>query len=68
MIAIYVYLFYAQSIHIDKSYINSNKITHRIKDKYIIMHMYKCTLYYLIEFEEIINRQEIMCIAVKLIV
>ena len=32
------YLFHTQSINIDKSYINSNKTIHRIKDKYIIMH------------------------------
>ena len=34
---IYIYLFHTQSTHIDKSYINSNTIIHRINDKYIIM-------------------------------
>ena len=33
----YIYLFHTQSTHIDKSYINSNTIIHRINDKYIIM-------------------------------
>ena len=32
-----IYLFHTQSTHIDKSYINSNTIIHRINDKYIIM-------------------------------
>ena len=36
-IYIYIYLFHTQSTHIDKSYINSNTIIHRINDKYIIM-------------------------------
>ena len=34
---IIIYLFHTQSTHIDKSYINSNTIIHRINDKYIIM-------------------------------
>ena len=34
---IYIYLFHTQSTRIDKSYINSNTIIHRINDKYIIM-------------------------------
>ena len=34
---LYIYLFHTQSTHIDKSYINSNAIIHRINDKYIIM-------------------------------
>ena len=29
-------IFYNQSIHCDKSYINSNKTIHRYNDKYII--------------------------------
>ena len=33
----YIYLFHTQSTHIDKSYINSNTIIHRINDKYKIM-------------------------------
>ena len=37
IIYIYIYLFHTQSTHIDKSYINSNTIIHRINDKYIIM-------------------------------
>ena len=37
---LYIYLFHTQSIHIDKSSINSNKTIHRINDKYIIMHRY----------------------------
>ena len=36
-IYLYIYLFHTQSTHIDKSYINSNTIIHRINDKYIIM-------------------------------
>ena len=32
----YIYLFHTQSAHIDKSYINSNTIIHRINYKYII--------------------------------
>ena len=34
---IFFYLFHTQSTDIDKSYINSNTIIHRINDKYIIM-------------------------------
>ena len=37
LIIIIIYLFHTQSTHIDKSYINSNTIIHRINDKYIIM-------------------------------
>ena len=33
----HIYLFHSQSIHIDKSYINSNKTIHRINDKNMIM-------------------------------
>ena len=37
VVIIIIYLFHTQSTHINKSYINSNTIIHRINDKYIIM-------------------------------
>ena len=40
IIYIYIYLLQTQSTHIDKTYIKSNTIIHRINDKYIIMSTY----------------------------
>ena len=37
IVNLFIYIFHTQSTHIDKSYINSNTIIHRINDKYIIM-------------------------------
>ena len=33
----YIYLFHTESTHIDKSYINSNKIIHRINGNYRLL-------------------------------